>query len=217
MDGDRLLLSGGFGDDVTAVNESVPWSSRDEIRRSTVEISCPAPREPPVYPAQPCPCWLGKQEVHCTGSVGWHLLKDFIHIPQPSSLQAQVHLAERMGRAWPHPSLAPGSFIPSTPKKKKKRKLKSKKNALEAFYPKYLHYQNVAHWSVCLVTATHSGALRQVPVGAPGSADPRSFPPQAAVRLPAQHLRRVLRPLLPGLQPVPVEACHCRQRKRMPA
>lgn len=28
--------------------------------------------------------------------------------------------------------------------KKKKRKLRSKKNALEAFYPKYLHYQNVA-------------------------------------------------------------------------
>lgn len=122
----------------------MPWLSRDEICRSTVEISCPAPREPPVYPAQPCPCWLGKQEVHYTGSVGWRLLKDFIHIPWPSSLQAQVHLAERMGRAWPHPSLAPGSFIPSTPIKKKKRKLRSKKNALEAFYPKYLHYQNVA-------------------------------------------------------------------------
>lgn len=48
-----------------------------------------------------------------------------------------------------------------------------------------------------------------IPVLATGLAVPYSSPLQAAVRLPAQHLRRVLQSLLPRLQPVPVEACHC--------
>lgn len=54
LDGNRLLLSGSFGDDVTDVNESPLRSSRDEIRPSAVEISCLAPPEPPVYPAPSC-------------------------------------------------------------------------------------------------------------------------------------------------------------------
>lgn len=60
LDGNRLLLSGSFGGDVTDVNESPLRSSRDRIRQSTAEISCLVPPELPVYPAQPSLCRLGR-------------------------------------------------------------------------------------------------------------------------------------------------------------
>lgn len=74
------MLSGGFGDDVTDVNESPLRSGRDEIHRVPVEIPCLAPPEPPVYPAQPC---LESRRCIAQGAWGQHLLKCLIQISCP--------------------------------------------------------------------------------------------------------------------------------------
>lgn len=74
------MLSGGFGDDVTDVNESPLRSGRDEIHRVPVEIPFLAPPEPPVYPAQPC---LESRRCIAQGAWGQHLLKCLIQISCP--------------------------------------------------------------------------------------------------------------------------------------
>lgn len=75
------MLSGGFGADVTDVNESPLWSGRDEIHRVPVEIPRPAPPEPPVYPAQPC---LESRRCRARGVWRQHPLKPLIQSSCPS-------------------------------------------------------------------------------------------------------------------------------------
>lgn len=70
LDGNRLLLSGSFGDDVTDVNESPLRSSRDKIRQSTVKISCLAPPELLFTQHSPACAGREKQEERFMGSMG---------------------------------------------------------------------------------------------------------------------------------------------------
>lgn len=101
LDGNRPVLSGGFGADVTAVNESPLRLGRDGIHRVPVEIPCLALLQSCLF-TQHSPAWKAGGAVHRERGAQ-HLLKFLIQISCPPPLQHRCTWRSRYHLCGPIP------------------------------------------------------------------------------------------------------------------